>query len=146
MYKPKPETLACLWGSAERVLQSGLFKVHWFLNTAQMQKHSWEVQDQIMIPAVLSLPKGEVAFASPGFLQIMKSCPLLLQVKLLAKVWFCRWILSSALCLLGRFSTVLPSPGKRKSPGLGGARDRSVWWGAQLWADGRVDLFLFRQQ
>lgn len=126
MYKPKPKTLACLGGSNDWMLQSGLFKVHWFLNPVQMQKHSWEVQGQITVPAVLSLPKGEVGFTSPGFLWIMKSCPLLPRVKLLAK---CDSVGGSSLLHLVCWVSfpIFPS---WKSPGLGGTRDRNALWGA----------------
>lgn len=37
-----------------------LFTIHWFLNAAEMQQHSLEVEHQIITPAVLSLPKGEL--------------------------------------------------------------------------------------
>lgn len=53
-----------------------LFTIHWFLNAAEMQQHSLEAEDQIITPAVLSLPKGGVAFTSPGFLLVLKTCLL----------------------------------------------------------------------
>lgn len=135
------------WQESVRV--RALFKIHWFLSAAEMQKHSWEVQDQIIITAVLALPKGEVAFASPGFLLVMKSCPLLARALTLVKLcwtWFRRLILPYPLCLLGQFSTVLPS-WKSSGPGRArGRRQKCMVRSAQLWADGGVELLLFQKQ
>lgn len=72
MYKPKPETLACLGGSDDWMLQSGLFKVHWFVNAAQMQKHSWQVQGQIMVPALL---KGKLLLHSQASSELWSPAP-----------------------------------------------------------------------
>lgn len=143
MYKPKPETLAGLGGSDGWMLQSGLFKVHWFLNAAQMQKRSRQAQGQIMIPAVLPLPKGEFAFTFPGFLWIMTSCPLLPRVKLLAK---CDSVGGSFplhfVCWLSfPLFAQLKEPRSRRTQS-----QECVVRSTQLRADGRVELFLFQQQ
>ena len=110
-----------------------LFKIHWFWNAAEMQKHSWEVQDQIIVTAVLSLPKGDVAFTSPGFLLVIKSCPLLAQALVLVKLFarldsvgwsypihFACWDSFPLFCLAERAQV-------QEEPEAG---DRSAWWGA----------------
>lgn len=133
MYKPRNETLVCLGRSDNSVRVRALFTIHWFLNAAEMQQHSLEAEDQIITPAVLSLPKGGVAFTSPGFLLVLKTCllPCTGSDACQALWWtsFHRLILSCPflpypLCLLGQFSTVLTC---WKSSCPGGARGRSVW-------------------
>lgn len=78
---------------------------------AQMQTYRCQVQGHIMVPAALSLPKGEIAFTFPGFLWIMKSCPLLPRVKLLVKcdsvggsfpLHFVCWVSFPLFCLAER--------------------------------------------
>lgn len=73
-----------------------------------------------------SFAKGEVAFTFPGFLWIMKSCPLMPWIKLAKYDSVGGSFPFQFVCCVFQFSPVLPS---WKNPGLGGTRDRSVWWG-----------------
>lgn len=87
------------WQKSVRV--RALFMIHWFMNAAEMQQHSLEVEDQIITPAVLSLPKRGVAFTSPGFLLVLNTTPSLHRL----------WHLSNSLLdFIPQADPILPYP------------------------------------
>lgn len=141
---PKAKPWHACEGLTAEVRVRALFKICWSLNAAEMQKHRWEVQGQILITALRSLPKGEVAFTFSGFLLIMKSCPILAQALMLVKL-FARLDSIGWSCPV-HFACWVSFPLFVQLKSLWLGRRECMVGSTQLRAGGRTKLFFLRQQ